>query len=571
MPSAKQAHPPYWLGIILWSLLLFQPGLTSLPPLDRDEPRYAQASKQMLASGNFHDIYFQQEPRYKKPIGIYWLQSLSNAALGAPPYDEIWPYRLPSLLGGILTLLFTAWGVGRVTDARMGALAALIFGNCLLLVFESHIAKTDAALLACITGAQFILLQAYRSTITARAAYGFWLLQALAILIKGPIAPLFSLLTIAALGFADLKIDWLRTLRPRGGLLLCALIVLPWLLIIGLASQGRFYQEAVGHDFLGKLFSGQDRRALPPGYHTLLLFPLFLPHITLILAGIRHIWRQRREPVARFLLAWIAPGWLLYELVATKLPHYVLPCYPALACAAALALAAGALPQSRFWRFAVWLQTFLLCTIALAIMTAAWWLDTTPILLTLAGLAALVLFWRQARLFWLRPTASCLSGATAATLLFIGSYGSLLPAISSFWLSPQISTAYLAARPCPLLSHLVTEGYNEPSIAFAAGTDTIFANGGGFAARLLAYDSCAIVVVRDDLTAAFLADMASLAERAELAGSLQGYNYNGGGWQTYHLYRAAPTEPLWFETAAWPPAPLRPLRPFHFRNANQPR
>ncbi len=566
MQSANGAHPPYWLGLVLWGLLLFLPGLMSLPPLDRDEPRYAQASKQMLSSGNFHDITFQQETRYKKPIGIYWLQSLSNATLGAPPYDVIWPYRLPSLLGGILALLFTAWGVGRIMEDRTGALAALILGCSLIVVFESHIAKTDAALLACITGAQFILLQAYRCNISASAAYSFWLLQAAAILIKGPIAPLFSLLTVATLGIVDHRIGWLKALRPRSGALLCAMLVLPWLVVIGLSSEGRFYQEAVGHDFFGKLFSGQDRRALPPGYHTLLLFPLFLPHITLILAGIVHLWCQRREPVARFLLAWIVPGWLLYELVATKLPHYVLPCYPALACAAAMVLEAGLPPQSRLWRLVVRLQAIMLYAIALLSMAAAWWLDATPILLTIAGIAALVLFWQQARRFWQQPRASCLAGTVAATLIFISSYNSLLPAISSFWLTPQISTAYFAARPCLFLSHLVTEGYNEPSIVFAAGTDMIFANGGGFAARLLAGDRCAVVVVRDDLAAGFLADMASLVARADPSGSLRGYNYNGGGWQTYHLYRAAPPEPLWSETAIWPLPPISPMRPYFFRS-----
>lgn len=569
MLSAKGARPPYWLGLVLWGLLLLLPGLSSLPPLDRDEPRYAQASKQMLASGIFHDISFQQETRYKKPIGIYWLQSLSNAAFGAPPYDTIWPYRLPSLLGGILALILTAWGFGRITDSRTGALAALILGCNLLLVFEGHIAKTDAALLACITGAQLILFQVYRGVVSSRAAYGFWLLQAAAILIKGPIAPLFSLLTIAALGIADRKLTWLKALRPKRGLLLCILLVLPWLVAIGFASQGRFYQEAVGHDFLGKLFSGQERRALPPGYHSLLFFALFLPHITLVLMGLAQLWQRRHEPIARFLLAWIVPGWLLYELVATKLPHYVLPCYPALACAAAMVLTMGALPQSSFWRIALRLQAIALTAIALAFIAAAWWLEASPVLLSLAALGALMLFWQQARLFWLKPILSCLLGTAAATLLFIGSYSSLLPAISAYWLSPQIRAAYFAAHPCPLLSRLVTEGYNEPSIVFLAGTNTVFANGGGFAARLLTHDRCSVVVVRDDLAAGFLADIASLDDGVEPIGQLRGYNYNGGGWQTYHLYRAARQDPLWSAVTQWLTSPVRPMYPYHFRSPDE--
>ena len=66
-----------WLVLGIFCLLLYLPGLVSLPPTDRDESRFAQASKQMIESGNYVDIRFQDEPRYKKPIGIYWLQAQS--------------------------------------------------------------------------------------------------------------------------------------------------------------------------------------------------------------------------------------------------------------------------------------------------------------------------------------------------------------------------------------------------------------------------------------------------------------------------------------------------------------
>lgn len=543
--SHSQRFPPIgWLGLLLWSLLLLLPGLTSLPPLDRDEPRFAQASKQMLTSGNFHDIFFQEEPRYKKPIGIYWLQSLSNAGFGAPPYDTIWPYRLPSLLGGILALLLTAWGVSRVTDWRHGLFAAVILGCSPLFILEGHLAKTDAALLACLTGAQLILLQAYIGTIRVRAAYGFWLLQAAAILIKGPIAPLYSLLTIGSLLLADRKAYWLHSLRWRSGLALCALVVTPWFVAIGLASGGDFYREAVGHDFLGKLFSGQDRGALPPGYHSALLPLLFLPQLGLVLAGIVGLWRTRQAPMARFLLAWVIPAWLLYEIVPTKLPHYVLPCYPALACAAALALFSHRLPQGRLWRGIVMLQFGLLGAGALALSGAGGWLGVTSLWPYLLSLAAFGLFWWQARQFWNRPITSCLSGA-AASLLLAGSFWSLVPATQSLWLTPQISQAYFSARPCPLLSRLVTEGYTEPSLVFSAGTLTRFGNGGGVAASLLAGDRCVVVVVRADLRAGFLADLTLHDTEVEEVGSVQGLHYNGGGWQTYTLYRARLPDPPW--------------------------
>ncbi|MGO4816513.1 ArnT family glycosyltransferase, partial [Cupriavidus sp. 2MCAB6] len=72
---ASASHWRACVFLLLLSLAAFLPGFTSLQPLDRDEPRFAQASKQMLETGDFVDIRFQQEARHKKPVGIYWLQS----------------------------------------------------------------------------------------------------------------------------------------------------------------------------------------------------------------------------------------------------------------------------------------------------------------------------------------------------------------------------------------------------------------------------------------------------------------------------------------------------------------
>ena len=69
------------------ALLCFLPGFFSIPPIDRDEARFAQATKQMVESGDYVDIRFQDEVRYKKPVGIYWLQAgvvKTASALGVP-------------------------------------------------------------------------------------------------------------------------------------------------------------------------------------------------------------------------------------------------------------------------------------------------------------------------------------------------------------------------------------------------------------------------------------------------------------------------------------------------------
>jgi len=103
---------PYGLLIAL-CLLLYLPGIAAIPPLDRDEARFAQATRQMLETGDFLRIRFQDEARNKKPAGIYWLQAASVNLFSAPESTAIWPYRLPSLLGATLAVLLTfGFGAG---------------------------------------------------------------------------------------------------------------------------------------------------------------------------------------------------------------------------------------------------------------------------------------------------------------------------------------------------------------------------------------------------------------------------------------------------------------------------
>ena len=93
------------LLFIFFSILIFFQGITQIPILDRDEARFASATKTMLESNNFLDISVEGVPRYKKPIGIYWLQSLSTYIFGEPPYNKIWTYRIPSFFGVTSSIL----------------------------------------------------------------------------------------------------------------------------------------------------------------------------------------------------------------------------------------------------------------------------------------------------------------------------------------------------------------------------------------------------------------------------------------------------------------------------------
>src|SRR6185295_6163220 len=100
---AARSHARALLVLVLVALLNFLPGFFVIPPVDRDEARFAQASKQMVETGDYIDIRYQDEVRYKKPVGIYWLQAGVVKAAGVLGLTQapttIWLYRIPSLVG----------------------------------------------------------------------------------------------------------------------------------------------------------------------------------------------------------------------------------------------------------------------------------------------------------------------------------------------------------------------------------------------------------------------------------------------------------------------------------------
>src|SRR6185312_9121608 len=149
-------RPYILLGLL--ALALDLPGIGALPVLDRDEARFAQATRQMLETGDFLRIRFQDEARNKKPAGIYWLQAASVAVLSTPESTAIWPYRLTSMVGALGAVLLT-FALGSALFARdsegpparqAALLAAMLLGSAIVVVAEAHVAKTDAALLGAI-------------------------------------------------------------------------------------------------------------------------------------------------------------------------------------------------------------------------------------------------------------------------------------------------------------------------------------------------------------------------------------------------------------------------------------
>jgi 4-amino-4-deoxy-L-arabinose transferase-like glycosyltransferase len=525
-------------------LCLYLPGMAAIPPLDRDEARFAQSTRQMLETGDFLQIRFQDEARNKKPAGIHWLEAAAVSLFSTPEATAIWPYRVPSLLAALIAALLTfRLGAALLDDqppARwIAAIAAVMLASALGVVAEAHIAKTDAALLMAVTAAQGALGVAYVRGRAGRAValwvpFLFWGAEAAAVLLKGPIGPALAALTIAALAIADGWMRWLRRLHPLVGPAALLIVLAPWLVAIERATQGHFLADAIGGDLLTKLVGAQESHGMPPLSYLVLSLLTFWPGSLLLVPALTRAWRRHDRPVERFLLAWLVPGWVLLELVPTKLPHYVLPLYPALALLAALALAEGT-PVLAGWAR------------RLDLIVKALWLASTLVLATLliglplrfAGhvsipgiIGALSLPVLAAALLWALPRPGPTAGLVAAlSLAFAVPAASLLPGLDRLWLSRE--AAELAARHPAAGGPLVVVGYSEPSLVFLLGTDLRLTTPGG-AAAMLADGSQALVTNRAD--ANFRQAAAARGLAAKPSGSVAGLDYSNGQRMVLTLY-----------------------------------
>ncbi|MGT2465987.1 ArnT family glycosyltransferase [Mesorhizobium atlanticum] len=326
-----------YLFLFLFSIVMTFAGLASLPPVDRDESRFVQATKQMVETGDYVDIRLQDVTRYKKPIGIYWLQSAAVALSGEGPRRRSGSICLVSMLGIAIAVVGIGWTGTKLFGANAGLAAGLMMAAIFATAFEGRDAKTDAMLLACCVIAQGALAQVYLAAkrnepVPGHLPWIFWIAQGLGILIKGPVSPLLSLLTAAVLFAFDRDWRWLTKMKLARGVAMVLLIVLPWLVLITWKSGGAFFQEAVGKDMLNKVAQGEESHGLPPGFY-MLTYSLFMWPFGLIAvgAGLQAINRFWDDPRLRFCLAWYIPFWLLFEAIPTKLPHYVMPAYPGMA------------------------------------------------------------------------------------------------------------------------------------------------------------------------------------------------------------------------------------------------
>ena len=320
--------------IVLFSLALLLAGNWILPLTDRDEVRFAEASREMIQRGDYVVPWFNGTWRLDKPPLIYWCQITSYKILGVNGFAA----RLPSALFTTGTaLLLVRWG-RKIAGAKAGLLAGLIFVAGLHIALIGRMATADMALVFFFTLAVWSGWELTRPELgpPLRWWWIFYLALALGFLAKGPEIwlPLVGLILGRSFRGQNFRLPLLATLA---GFVLSIALMAIWGIPALMETHGQFLNVGLGehvlHRSVGVIndhgFAGlAGLIALLPLYF-LTFFVSFFPWSLRMPSRLIRWWPERRHDIIGwYLLVQAAVVFIVFSLVATKLPHYTLPAFP---------------------------------------------------------------------------------------------------------------------------------------------------------------------------------------------------------------------------------------------------
>jgi 4-amino-4-deoxy-L-arabinose transferase-like glycosyltransferase len=341
-------------------------GTWTIPLVDRDEPRFAEASREMRERGDYVIPYFNDKYRFDKPPFIYWTQIASYRVFGENDFAA----RLPSTVAAALTaVLLFAWG-RRLGSERIGWWAAIVFTLCLQVFMHAKASVADMWLVFFVTAASwtgFELLadslgrasaargragsndfgaSSALETARPRAAgdqqhlkywrFAFYIALGLGFLAKGPLAWL-PLLTVLSSKFYLRDISLIRRFWFVTGMVGAFAIVCTWGIPAVIRTNGEFFRVGIGRHVVERSFNVMEGHGanswntylatLP--FYFLTVFVSFFPWSIKLPALTKHLWR-RRDAIDNYLISGILIVFVVMSLVKTKLPHYTLPAFPLL-------------------------------------------------------------------------------------------------------------------------------------------------------------------------------------------------------------------------------------------------
>lgn len=294
--------------------------LGSVPLYDLDEGAFTEATREMLASGNYITPHKDGEPRYDKPALIYWLQAASVKVLGLTELA----LRLPSALAATCWLLALWLFVRERLDTATATVAGLVMALTLEVSVIAKAATADAVLNLFLALSFFEIYRWYlkpeRGTLLR--VY-FWV--GLGFLTKGPVAIFFPTVVSFLFFLTERSLrDWLRAVVFPWGWALFLLVALPWYIAIYFDSGSGFFESFFLRHNLGRFGDSMHGHKGFFGYYFVVLPLVMLPFTGWFLRLLPAFKRTWADPLDRFLWLWFAAVFVLFSFSGTKLPHYVL-------------------------------------------------------------------------------------------------------------------------------------------------------------------------------------------------------------------------------------------------------
>ncbi len=331
-----KAYPFLMLCVLLLFLSFFQLG--SLTLFDVDEAVFAEATKEMVQSGDWITPTYNGANRYDKPIFFYWLMAASYKVFGVGEFGA----RFPSAFLGMMLCCAVYFFVKHFNGERNALYAAVALGLSVFFVVYSHAAVTDMALTFFMT---LSLFSFYFSLKKTGFIYGFYMFSALAFLTKGLIGIVFpfgiaSIYLITTEGVKGIK----KVFSIKGTVLFC-LISAPWYVAQTAVNGSEFIQQFfLKHHFMRYTGVISGHRG-PVYYYVLVLLAGLFPWIAFLPAGIRRVFKEK-DDLTLFALIWFGTIVSFFSFSTTKLPNYILPAIPA----AAIMIASGMSDPNIRWR-----------------------------------------------------------------------------------------------------------------------------------------------------------------------------------------------------------------------------
>ncbi|MEI7808339.1 MAG: glycosyltransferase family 39 protein [Verrucomicrobiota bacterium] len=332
-------------AILLLSFILLLAGNWILPLTDRDETRFAEASREMLQRGDYVVPWFNGAWRFDKPVLIYWCQMASYQVLGENDFAA----RLPSVLFTAATaLLLVRWGRKISGDGKTSFIAGAMFVAGLHVAIIGRVATADMAMVFFSTLAVWSGWELTRPEQPRRKTWWwiFYVTLALGFLAKGPVAwlPLGGMFLGRALRKESFRLPLFETLV---GLVVTMALAASWGIPALVQTHGEFLKVGMGEHIIHRSTGVNDGHGLAGTLGFIALLPLyfltffasFFPWSTRVPSALHRWWPERkRDDIGWYLLLQTALVFAAFSVVRTKLPHYTLPAFPCIALWLALQL-----------------------------------------------------------------------------------------------------------------------------------------------------------------------------------------------------------------------------------------